>query len=244
MQAVIYVAHGSKEKQTNDKFTKAIQSIIEMDDNQTHRIAFLEANPSLAQIIDQCIDYGVNEIIVVPIFLLPGVHVTSDIPTILKQKNKQYPRSSFYYAPAFNAAEEIVEDTYQRVKEAQELHSANQPQAVCIISHGSRNKQASDVFQDFSKALQNKLNNMPVYQAYVTSSKPTIEEKISKLQKKNDDPIIVVPHFLTFTMFPTLIKERISAISTKEWIFINGIGFNSNIKKLIKRQISLAERIN
>lgn len=244
MQAVIYVAHGSKEEQTNNQFVKAIQSIIEKDDNRTHRIAFLEANPSLVQMIDQCIDDGVNEITVIPIFLLPGVHVTSDIPAILQQKNKQYSTVSFYYAPAFSEAEEMVEDIYQRIKDTGVLDSETQPQTVCIISHGSRNKHASDVFQALSSSLQNKLNNITVYQAYVTSSKPTIEEQISELQKKNANPIIVVPHFFTFTMFHERIKDRINAISTKEWIYVKGIEFNSNIKKLIKRQLSLAKKIN
>ncbi|MFB1051153.1 sirohydrochlorin chelatase [Paraliobacillus sp. JSM ZJ581] len=244
MKVVIYVAHGSKKEPTNQQFVKAIKSMIEINNAARKKIAFLEANPALDQTIDQCKQEGATQVIVVPIFLLPGMHVTRDIPNILQQKNRQYPSLSFYYAPAFNKAKEIVEDTYNRIKNTQALRTGYQQQAVLVISHGSKNTQASHIFQDFCKALAHKLANIPVYQAYLKSTTPTIEEQIKKLQEQNDATIIVVPHFFAMTMFPKIIENKIIDMTSKQLVFVKGIAFNNTMKQLMGKQIELAKKID
>ncbi|CQR47099.1 Sirohydrochlorin ferrochelatase [Paraliobacillus sp. PM-2] len=239
MKAIIYVAHGSKLEQTNQHFFDLIDTNTEVNDIDLQKLAFLEANPSLPQIIDECKAEGATTLIVVPVFLLPGIHVNKDIPTIMRQKMNQYPTLSFYYAPAFNAANKLVEDTYERIKKVVEKDTK---QVVLVVSHGSRYRQASTMFDVFITSLTSMLDDIPVYPAYLKTAKPSIEEQVSELETKDYSKIIVVPHFFSITMFSQLVEDKLVQITSKEWELVKGIDWNNKIKQLIKNQVTAAEK--
>jgi len=92
-RALLIAAHGSRRQQSNDEIKHLAERIGQQAAGQFDQVghAFLElAEPSIAASIDQCIEQGATEVIVLPYFLAAGRHVVEDVPGIVAAKQQQY----------------------------------------------------------------------------------------------------------------------------------------------------------
>ncbi len=88
MNALLIVSHGSRRHASNEEvisLANIVHPLIETKFNLV-TVAFLElAKPSTLEGINQCIDQGAKQILVVPYFLAAGLHVSKHIPKIIEQ---------------------------------------------------------------------------------------------------------------------------------------------------------------
>ena len=67
------------------------------------------AEPSIPDGIQQCIDAGATEVVVVPYFLSAGRHVSEDIPAEVKIKQDEHPGVRICISDYLGNAEGIIE---------------------------------------------------------------------------------------------------------------------------------------
>lgn len=112
MKSLLLVAHGSRRGESNQEvaiITNSLRDQIQGEFAATQH-AFLElAEPSISQAIDDLIENGAQEIVVLPYFLSAGRHVHEDIPTIVADKRNQYPQVKLVLAPYLGEAVELIE---------------------------------------------------------------------------------------------------------------------------------------
>jgi sirohydrochlorin ferrochelatase len=111
-KALLVVAHGSRREASNDEVRSLSEQIAKQagSDYDIVRSAFLElAEPSIPDGIQQCIDAGADEVVVMPYFLSAGRHVAKDIPEEVAPKQAQYPDKTIRIAPYLGAADGIAE---------------------------------------------------------------------------------------------------------------------------------------
>lgn len=84
---VLLVSHGSRLKY-NKEFISALFDKFEKTTDYPCNFGFMElAEPSIPEAIDVLLgENDIDRLIVVPVFIAPGVHTTNDIPTILGLK--------------------------------------------------------------------------------------------------------------------------------------------------------------
>ena len=84
---ILLVSHGSRLKY-NKEFTTSLFSKFEKTTDYPCNFGFMELEePSIPEAIDTLIEANeIDRLIVIPVFIAPGVHTTSDIPTILGLK--------------------------------------------------------------------------------------------------------------------------------------------------------------
>lgn len=84
---VLLVSHGSRLKY-NKEFISALFAKFEKFTDYPCNFGFMELEkPSIPEAIDVLLDENeIDRLIVVPVFIAPGVHTTNDIPTILGLK--------------------------------------------------------------------------------------------------------------------------------------------------------------
>lgn len=92
MNGVLIIAHGSREKKTEDTFL----AVVELAREKVRiplEVAYMEFSPKNIEAgLDALIAQGVDEIKVVPYFLFSGIHIREDIPNEIKaflEKNNQ-----------------------------------------------------------------------------------------------------------------------------------------------------------
>ena len=84
---VLLVSHGSRLKY-NKEFISALFAKFEKSTDYPCNFGFMELEkPSIPEAIDVLLDENeIERLIVIPVFIAPGVHTTNDIPTILGLK--------------------------------------------------------------------------------------------------------------------------------------------------------------
>lgn len=110
-KALLIVAHGSRREASNDEVRALGEVIAKLADGRFDMVktGFLElAEPSIPDGIQQCIDAGAQEVVVMPYFLSAGRHVATDIPEEVAPKQQQHPDITIRIAPYLGAAEGIA----------------------------------------------------------------------------------------------------------------------------------------
>jgi len=90
--AVLIVGHGSRRPQAVDVLRGAALRMRQRLVNARVDVAFLEhGDPNFAAALASCYAAGVRRLVVIPFFLLPGVHVTADLPAEIASARRRFP---------------------------------------------------------------------------------------------------------------------------------------------------------
>lgn len=123
MENIILIGHGSPKKDANNiELTgRLLHSAIHPDcSNNCVKVAYLQfAEPGIADAIKKCILSGARKIIIHPYFLTSGMHVTKDIPEIIREAKDMYPDIEFIYTEPLGIHEKLVHVIMERI------HAAN-----------------------------------------------------------------------------------------------------------------------
>ena len=120
MKVLLLIAHGSRLKASNDE-VKEICNALRMriaSDYDLVMPAYLElCQPCISKAIDEVIEKGAQQIVVMPYFLNQGRHVTEDVPAEISQKMAQYPQVKIKSLPYFGQSKLIEELLVQIIRQ-------------------------------------------------------------------------------------------------------------------------------
>lgn len=112
MDALIFLAHGSRRQKSNDEVFDLADRIRPLISAKYDRVepAFLEITaPSLSDVIAHLLEHQAKTITIYPYFLNSGNHVEQDIPAIVEGFKSADPDCQFILMQHFGLSEEIVD---------------------------------------------------------------------------------------------------------------------------------------
>ncbi len=93
MKGILVLAHGSREKKTEETLEQIITMVKKTLPEELIEIAFLQfSEKNLAAGLKALLAKGVTKIKVVPYFLFQGVHICQDIPNEIAEFLLDYPK--------------------------------------------------------------------------------------------------------------------------------------------------------
>jgi precorrin-8X/cobalt-precorrin-8 methylmutase len=129
MESIILIGHGSPKEDANK-----LEQIGVLLHNRLHRIkqnnchstcikvAYLQfARPGIMEAIDECMQNGAKRVILVPYFLSAGVHVTRDIPEIVKRARSIYQHAEFIYTEQLGIHDKLIQIIMERISTAKSM---------------------------------------------------------------------------------------------------------------------------
>jgi sirohydrochlorin cobaltochelatase len=144
----------------------------------------LAAQPLHLQINDfarQCVEIGISQIVILPLFLIPGVHVTEDIPAeVILATAKIGDLVKLEAAPFLGLNPDFAD-----------LFGANRsslPSQSIILAHGSRKTGGNAIVEQ----LANRLDLTAAY----WSVAPSLADTVAKLIATGATEIGIMPYFL------------------------------------------------
>ena len=91
-RALLIVDHGSRRAEAHAYLEWVAAQVRERCEGLRVYIAHMEvAEPSIPQAIAECAAAGVTELIVHPLFLVPGRHLTEQIPNLVEEAASRHP---------------------------------------------------------------------------------------------------------------------------------------------------------
>lgn len=94
MKALIIAAHGSRKKESNIEVVSLVQRLAKKLQGRFEVIeyAFLQmAQPLLENKLEELARNGVKQLVIFPLFIGSGSHITIDIPELVKKVQASYP---------------------------------------------------------------------------------------------------------------------------------------------------------
>ncbi|MBI5098408.1 MAG: precorrin-8X methylmutase [Nitrospirae bacterium] len=125
MEIILIAGHGSPRKEANN-----LEHVASLLHNTIHpgcsnacvRTAYLQfAKPDIMEAINGCVKDGAKKIIIHPYFLSSGMHVTTDIPAIVKEAAGTFPNVEFVYTEPLGVHNNMAQVVLERIHSASGL---------------------------------------------------------------------------------------------------------------------------
>jgi sirohydrochlorin ferrochelatase len=162
----------------------------------------LSLSQQLEKFATEVIQVGISEIVILPLFLLEGVHVSDDIPeqVAITQNSlqKMFPdllpnkfifRIMAHLGTALQIPSLLLQHFEKYTEHSNLEHSNLEKQGRILMAHGSRRAGANQVVEDLATQSQ-------AIAAY-WGVEPKIETQIENLISQGTNKVTVLPYFLT-----------------------------------------------
>jgi sirohydrochlorin ferrochelatase len=110
-RAIVIVDHGSRSGTANAVVADIARLVqVRAGTSAEVRFAHMElCEPSLPQVIDECVTAGATSVSVQPLFLAPGKHASRDIPELVEDARRRHPQVEFELGRVIGADPLLVE---------------------------------------------------------------------------------------------------------------------------------------
>lgn len=120
MEHIILIGHGSPKKDANtiDQVGRLLHDRIHQGcGGDCVRAAYLQfAEPDIMTAITDCVQAGAERIVLHPYFLYSGMHVTKDIPEVIRAAGERYPAVEFVYTEPLGTHDKLVQIVMERIE--------------------------------------------------------------------------------------------------------------------------------
>lgn len=195
-------------------------------------IASLELSPiplhqSIIEFALQASAVGLNHLQIIPLFLLPGVHVREDIPreiTLAKQEISETIQINL--KPHLGASPELISLLRQELEKFPADYRI-------LLSHGSRYLGSHQAVE----AVSDKLDAIPAY----WSVAPSLETQLQTLIDQGAKRIAILPYFLFTGGITEAIAQQVKQLQTTypqiQLILSEPIGATETLARVILQEI-------
>ena len=146
-ESILLLGHGSPKKDANnlEQLAKMLHGMLHAGCTENCvKVAYLQfAEPGIPDTIRECVRQGAKKVILHPFFLTAGMHVTKDIPEIIRDAQKLYPGVEFVYTEPLGIHEKLAHIVLERISAAEQLAPADIEKRSFDILSGGRPGQCS-----------------------------------------------------------------------------------------------------
>ncbi len=116
--ALLLIAHGSRRAEANADLEFIAAALRERGRYPVVRVSYLElAEPNIEAGGAQCVEAGATDVILLPYFLSPGVHVVEDLTATRDKLSARFPGVRFVLAEPLGRHPLLVDVVEQRAGE-------------------------------------------------------------------------------------------------------------------------------
>ncbi|MDJ0845990.1 sirohydrochlorin chelatase [Crocosphaera sp.] len=175
-----------------------VLSPVTMVETATLELSDISLSEKIQQLATKLDIIGINRLKIVPLFLLPGVHVKEDIPQqVAIAKKKIGDKMHIELCPYLGSYKGLI-------KIIDRQFSIHGQDARMIIAHGSRR-------QGGNRSVEAIASRLKANVAY-WSIKPSLSEQVNALVNQGEQRITIVPYFLFTGGITTVIDQQVQQL--------------------------------
>lgn len=115
---IILLGHGSRRSEANQGLVEVAHKVSQLMGREVTPVFMAHQSPSLPEGVSQKISKGAKKIIIMPLFLFRGMHVTVDIYEEIREVQEKYPDVEIQFTKELGADDTIANLASLRIKEA------------------------------------------------------------------------------------------------------------------------------
>ncbi|GAB2543618.1 sirohydrochlorin ferrochelatase [Gracilibacillus alcaliphilus] len=243
MEAIIYICHGSRVKQSKHESMQLIKRVQREVDVPIQSVCFLELQePGLSEAVAEVAEKGATSIAIIPILLLTAGHAKRDIPELIEREQAKYPEVDFHYGRAIEVDSRMVEALADRIREL----PSDQPETfdLLLVGRGSSDPDVVHDMEQIAAGLQPNFPNNLVDVCFLAAAEPKFEELLLEKVKQGKS-VIVLPYLLFTGLLDKGIKEYIDSLEVpadQQILVADYLGHHSNVVKILVERTEEARK--
>ncbi|MBA2875915.1 sirohydrochlorin chelatase [Thermaerobacillus caldiproteolyticus] len=212
MKAILFVGHGSRDPEGNEQ----VRQFVERLRPKIHptfyvETCFLEFGlPTIIEGIEQCVNAGADEVIVIPIILLAAGHSKLHIPAAIDEAKQKYPHVTLTYGRPIGIHEQTFAILKTRLIEIGEnVEAPDKETAVLLLGRGGSDPDANSDLYKITRLFWEQTNYSLVEPAFMGVTAPLLEEGVERCVKLGARKIVILPYFLFTGVLIKRLEEKI-----------------------------------
>lgn len=244
MEAVLYIAHGSRSRAGRDEAVSFIKKYMSRNETKIQEYGFLElASPTIEEAFERCISRGASHIKVIPLLLLTAGHAKKDIPqTLLKLKAKHH-RVIVQYGRPIGVHEKMIDVLSERLYEQDK--NISRSSTILLVGRGSSDPDVQRDLCQIAAMLEQRIA-VTVNDCYLHGAGVPFPEALKAAAQSKTTEIYIIPYLLFTGRLMTTMQKTIAAVkeaTNKRIVLCNGLGYHPNIESILEERINeLSER--
>lgn len=118
-QGFLILAHGSRAKEAETTLNRVVEKMRKVMGNEFVEKANMElSGPDIFEGIENLVQKGVSQVVVVPMFLFQGQHIQHDIPRLVQEAEEKFSQIDIKMARHIDADDRLVQILVDRAREA------------------------------------------------------------------------------------------------------------------------------
>ena len=118
MRAILLIAHGSRRSEANADLEHIAEALRHRPDSPLVECSYLElAPPTIGVGGAACVERGATDVVLLPYFLSPGVHVREDLLTARNALAERFPHVAFQLAEPLGRHPLLLTIVEDRIRE-------------------------------------------------------------------------------------------------------------------------------
>lgn len=196
-QAIVFIGHGSRKEESNKRFEQLVDNFRAFASDKTVFHGYIElAKPFMGNAIREAATVA-EEVIVMPLLLFRAGHAKNDVPIILDEVRRDFPKVKFKAADVIGVHPKMAELAYLRLRETKSSTTENKENiAVLFLGRGSSDPDANSDFYKMSRLFSEGRDFQWVTPCFIGITTPKLKEALELMAKVRPKKLIVLPYFL------------------------------------------------
>lgn len=205
MEAILYVAHGTRMKNGEETSIQFIRKIQKIMPNVMQEIAFIEiSTPTIPQGLEKCIKAGATRITLIPMLLFSAQHNKKDIPFLVSTIEEKFPFVEIIIKQAIGIQKLLIETVCQQIESMNDI-DANQ---YVLVGRGSSDPSIELQFSEIANRVKFRTSIRNIDVAFLYGNGPSLA---NVLDQDRDEKVVLLPYLL----FPGLLSKNLEKLVSR-----------------------------
>ncbi len=117
--AILLFAHGSRVEEANQSVREVAREVERQGPYTYVRPAFLELGaPNLAKAVHEAAEAGLRRVIIIPYFLMLGLHLRRDLPSLVEAEKQKFPDLEIIVGQPLEGHPLMTSIIFERIQQA------------------------------------------------------------------------------------------------------------------------------
>ena len=117
--AILLFAHGSRVEEANQSVRELAREVERQGPYTYVRPAFLELGaPNLAKAVHEAAEAGLRRVIIIPYFLMLGLHLRRDLPSLVEAEKQKFPDLEIIVGQPLEGHPLMTSIIFERIQQA------------------------------------------------------------------------------------------------------------------------------
>lgn len=215
---VLLVGHGSRSRLGTSQMHAIADLVAAARPHIIVELGFLEmSDPPAAQVLDELVDRGCGQIVVLPLLLLGAGHAKSDVPAVVIEGRRRHPGVHIIYGSPLGVTRDLVAIAGANLTQAAaaDVGRGAAPMPLLVVARGTSDPDANAEAARAARLVAEWHGSSLLHVGYTGMTWPLVPDALDQMAAMTAEPFAVVFWFLCHGRLIERARQEVASFSAR-----------------------------